>query len=180
MHLRPSTYKPRVGSRSYPSFSPHITLVTFPDLSSPITLDALLGPLRISSPPPVHFGPLQAGESYLGALSIAIQKTSELMELHEKIVRSLESYWKIKTKSRGFPHMSLFYVDEADERLLLRQGLANSRLVQSDDNGRTVALCYDPQIRPMKGFVGEEIWLVDCTSNVVGEWKVMERKLMRS
>ncbi|KAK0467745.1 uncharacterized protein EV420DRAFT_1635008 [Desarmillaria tabescens] len=124
MKFRPQPYTLDSHSRSYPSFDPHITLTTFDVLPSSFNLDAI--PLDNLNPPVAYFDSVKCGNNYLGALSIRISQSSKLMCLHEAVTRHLNML-NMQWKSRGFPHMSLFYVDEPDERKRLEAELKSSR-----------------------------------------------------
>ncbi|KAJ7189591.1 hypothetical protein GGX14DRAFT_608858 [Mycena pura] len=179
MAFRPS-YRRKTGSRSYPIFAPHITLVRFSGPSLP-SLGHVVPPDATETP--VSFETMRVGDNYLGALSITISKSRELMDLHDDIVNRLEAMYQIETKSRRFPHLSLFYVDEADERQRLGNELIQTGRVQRGANDEGLLLTYDPgdkTLKPMDGFTVGEIWLMDCTSRVVGDWEVKEKWILPS
>jgi hypothetical protein len=183
MNFRPQPSSPRAhSSRSFPRFDPHITLATF---SSPpsLPLPELLPSIKAT---PVYFESIKVGSGYLGSLSVVASKSPELMDLHDYILRHLNTVHRIRTASRSFPHMSLFYLDEAarGERIRLANILRSSGRVVEQRGGTGVALNCTldgaaPQFHAMTGFVGSEIWLVDCAGGVA-DWKVLEkRKLVR-
>ncbi|KAG0702824.1 hypothetical protein DFH29DRAFT_919918 [Suillus ampliporus] len=123
MNFRPQHYGSSTHStRSYPHFDPHITLATFSCPYRPSLYQFL--PLDVNSTP-VYFQSMKVGNNYLGSLSILISKSRELMDLHNLVVKHLEKVNKIPATSRSFPHMSLFYLDEAfqGERLQLANAL---------------------------------------------------------
>ncbi|EED85214.1 predicted protein [Postia placenta Mad-698-R] len=177
MSFQPRDYDPGVhSSRSYAFFRPHITLVTFSTLEPP-SLDSLLPP-RIT-PIDVSFNSLKVGTTYLGSISIGILKSRELMMLHERIMHHLKIA-NVSTNSRSFPHMSLFYLDEAfsGERQHLAEELCRTGRLKVTSDGIELSCSLDggrPETRAMTGFEGREIWLVECTGAVSG-WRVLERK----
>lgn len=171
---QPSTLNPQ--SRSYPFFDPHITLATFEVLKPSFQLDAI--PLDNLSLPVAQFDSVKRGEKYLGALSIRISQSNMLMRFHETITSHLDTL-NIQWKSRGFPHMALFYVDEQDERIRLDAELKDSGRIQSCDGGSHLILTANPSSTrcvQVETFTAAEIWLVDCTSSSVKEWSVMKKR----
>jgi hypothetical protein len=177
MAFRPSTYHKKHSSRSYPRLDPHITLVTFvTDVCPP--LYAILPKQNETEAVPVAFTELRKGDNYLGAMSITIAKSPELLELHDRIERRLKKKHRIEPRSRRFPHMSLFYVDEEEERDRLERHLWRTKLVQKRARGKGVVLVCplgQGKFVELKGFSGEEVWLVDCNSSKVEEWRIMEK-----
>lgn len=180
MNFRPHQYSSRThSSRSYPRFNPHITLATF--TSPPNFPLAKLLPLNIKAPP-VYFESIKVGSNYLGSVSVEISKSRELMDLHDITMAHLKKAHKINARSYSFPHMSLFYLDEAvkGERLRVAEILRTSGRVVEHKGVKGVALNCTldgaaPEFHAMTGFVGSEIWLVDCTGAVAG-WKVLEKQ----
>ncbi|VDC07054.1 unnamed protein product [Peniophora sp. CBMAI 1063] len=113
----PGSYLPR-HSRSYPMVHPHITLATFDILPHSFHLrDIVPQEGRVKT----YYRDLKPGNTYLGALSVQISLSANLQRLHQSIVTGLDEQ-RIQWKSHGFPHMSLFYVDEASERERLWRG----------------------------------------------------------
>ncbi|KAK0192234.1 cyclic phosphodiesterase-like protein-domain-containing protein [Armillaria mellea] len=172
MSFRPKTYTQDSQSCSYPSFYPHITLATFDDLPSPFNLDSIS--LDNLAPPVAHFDSVKRGNSYLGALSIVISPVNELMPLRDAVTAHLDML-NTRWKSRGFPHMSLFYVDEPDERDHLYTELIGSRRIHEDG---CLTLTANP-LTQVKTFTGSEIWLVDCTRSVK-RWDVIAKRYLVS
>ncbi|KAI0341112.1 hypothetical protein BDW22DRAFT_1359314 [Trametopsis cervina] len=180
MKYRPMTYREKHGSRSYPRLDPHITLATFKARHCP-SIDSILPQDIVETP--VTFQALRAGDNYMGAMSITIAKNRRLMKLHDGIIFLLEKVEKLETKSRRFPHMSLFYVDEDEERKRLEKDLARSGNVRNLSGGKGVVLTCSVDNGAkvqLAGFNGQEIWLVDCNSSVVEEWEVKEKRLLVS
>ncbi|OAX34577.1 hypothetical protein K503DRAFT_747206 [Rhizopogon vinicolor AM-OR11-026] len=183
MNFRPQPYSSKTySSRSYPYFDPHITLATF---SSPPSLP-LAELLPLIEATPVYFESIKVGSSYLGSLSVVVSKSRELLDLRDYIVGHLKKVHKIRATSRSFPHMSLFYLDETvrGERLRLGDILRSSGRVVERRSVTGIALNCTldgaaPEFHAMTGFVGSEVWLVDC-AGAVEDWRVLEkRKLVR-
>ncbi|SJL12930.1 uncharacterized protein ARMOST_16364 [Armillaria ostoyae] len=172
MYFRPKSYTQDSRTRSYPSFYPHITLVTFDDPPSSFNLDSIS--LDNLTPPVAHFDSVKRGNSYLGALSILISPVNKLMPLRDAVTAHLDML-NIRWKSRSFPHMSLFYVDEPDERDRLYTELINGRRIHGDG---CLTLTANPLMQ-VKTFTGSEIWLVDCTRSVK-RWHVITKRSLVS
>ncbi|VDC07051.1 unnamed protein product [Peniophora sp. CBMAI 1063] len=170
MRIRPPRGEPHLRTRSYPTFHPHITLATFEHLPSSFQLRSIIpqnGPVK------TYFRDLKPGSTYLGAMSVQMRKTAGLESLHRSIVAALDVQ-DIHWKSRNFPHMSLFYVDEAPERERLLQIV--NRCASRAEDGRLV-LWTGPgrHARPIHRFTGSSVWLVDCRSKDVERWSVLDR-----
>lgn len=166
-------------SRSYPRFDPHITLATFLCPHRPNIFQ--LVPMGAKTTP-VHFESLEVGDEYLSSLSIIPKKSTELMQLRDRVMDHLKAN-SIRAMSSSFPHMSLFYLDESfkGERLLLSKQLRETGRVHEQRGGETnftLNCTVDgagPEFDAMKGFEGTEIWLVDCTEGVE-DWTVLDRR----
>lgn len=179
MRFRPPFYNPTTHTaRSYACFDPHITLAAFSSsFSTPFPLGALLPPKALK-PIPIHFRSLKTGGSYLGSLSIAVDKSQELMELREAIIQHLDGLQGVETKIQTHPHMSLFYLDETfpDERHALAEELKRTqRIIENGDMGLELRIPDSTGAHSMQGFQGQEIWLVNTTSSVA-RWKVLEKR----
>ncbi|THU82248.1 hypothetical protein K435DRAFT_766755 [Dendrothele bispora CBS 962.96] len=176
MNFRPKHCNVTQGSRSYPKFAPHITLATF-DLSNSSDKPPLLSRIvpQNTVATPVFFESLRVGNTYWGTMSIDVTKSQPLDALHQKIKQQIQKHG-IQPQSKRFPHMALFYVEEAEERLRLREALSKTqRIVKLKDN--KVGLYPDPNpfVEPMSGFNAAAIWMVDCRSRFAWEWKVLEK-----
>lgn len=181
MEFRPRHWRRSRSSRSYPYFPPHITLATFTTPGFTRLHDILPDGLR---PAPVYFESIKAGNTYLGALGVNIEKDPAVIKLGKDIVNHMKLNG-IEPRQRGFPHMSLFYVDEPEERQLLDRELRTTGRIMTvrQGNGTRALLKYDPNNRSvgaMSGFKGNQIWLVDCNSKDVEAWHVMEKLRLRS
>lgn len=169
MNYRPTPLMVNPKSRSYPTFAPHITLATFDELHPKFKLEAIVPQTGLVV---THFRKMDRGNNYLGALKIQMDKTRRLEQLHEQIITNLESLG-IQWKSRSFPHMSLFYVDEAEERKRLERGLIKNMYVGREEISGRIVLKAAADERFIRRFTGSEIWLADCCSKKVEGWKVL-------
>jgi len=179
MAYRPTSYRENrqsYSSKSFPHFEPHLTLANF-SLPSPPSLDVLLPPKldRVVA----RFKSLHVGNSYLGSLSVTVEKTSDLMTLHDAIDAHLKLN-NIENRGGRFPHMSLFYLDEAilGDRQRLPERLQRRGLVTSKREGVLLHSFLDGDHAvpvSLSGFDGEEIWLMDC-NGPVAEWKMLDKR----
>lgn len=131
---------------------------------------------------PVQFKDLKVGDTYLGSLSVTVHRYDDLMSLRDSVAHHLGRELHIPTKSRGFPHFSLFYLDEAlpREREQLASELRHTGHVKTSPHTASIALNCSPEFNSMSGFMGESIWLMNCTGPVE-DWKVLEKiKLPRA
>lgn len=181
----PRTFHPRAShlrtshSRSYPRFDPHITLATFLCPHRPNIFQ--LVPMGAKTTP-VHFESMEVGDEFLSSLSIVAKKSSELMQLRDRVMDHLKAN-NVRAMSTSFPHMSLFYLDESfkGERLLLSKQLRETGRVHEQKGGEatfTLNCTVDgagADFDAMKGFEGTEIWLVNCTEGVK-DWTVLDRR----
>lgn len=69
--------------------------------------------------------------------------------------------------------MSLFYVDEAEERKRLERGLIKNMYVRREERDGRIILKAATDERFIRRFTGSEVWLADCCSKKVEEWKVL-------
>lgn len=135
---------------------------------------------------PVHFESMQVGDDYLNSLSIVTQKSSELMQLRDRIMDHLKANNIRVLPNPSFPRMSLFYLDESfkGERSLLGKQLRETGRVHEKIGGeKKLSLnCgvdgAGPAFDAMVGFEGMEIWLVDCTEGVE-DWSVLDRRYLK-
>jgi len=179
MDFKPQKYTSITHSpRSYPRFNPHITLTTFPSLPSKSLAQLLPKDIK---PPFVTFESVRIGTNYLGAVSVFISKSHELIELRNIVMEHLEDEHKIDVKSHSFPNMSLFYLDEtvSGERRHLTDILqATGRVIETEDGSGVALNCTldgaSSKFSYMTGFMASEIWLVDY-SGAVSDWKVLEK-----
>ncbi|KAK0467740.1 uncharacterized protein EV420DRAFT_1501096 [Desarmillaria tabescens] len=172
MKFRPPHSSVKPDSKSYPRFAPHITLATFADFPPALDINKL--PIYDLRPPvmKMKFESWKRGDTYLGALVIKLSEPRELKRLHGVITSylgTLGAQWK----SRNFPHMSLFYVDEPQERFRLEEGLKDYKGMGTFGDRGYLAL------RSRFTFTGTEVWLVDCTRSV-RQWQVMEKRSLSS
>lgn len=173
MNFRPAHSKVEAGSKSYPRFAPHITLATFADPPPALDMDDLLIYDHGIEPPVMDFMSWKRGDKYLGAITAQFFESDEIIRLQKAIATYLEALGTQWKKSRIFPHMSFFYVDEPQERLRLEKDLK--------DNQKWFELFGDldahSRTAPITQFTGTEIWLVDCTRSV-RQWQVMEKRVI--
>jgi len=164
MKFRPEGSSLQPDSRSYPMFHPHITLATFEVLPAWLDLNNLVA--NPITPPVAEFAGIgKPGNTYLGALKVTFEESPSLRSLQRKIAGRLDEL-KIAWKSRDFPHMSLFYVEEPMERKRLYSELRYSKQVPGKSGTITQ-------------FTGSEVWLVDCSSRDVEKWDRLQSRRLK-
>ncbi|KAH7103564.1 hypothetical protein BKA62DRAFT_595531, partial [Auriculariales sp. MPI-PUGE-AT-0066] len=159
-------------TRSYPKFHPHVTLATFDELPVNFHLDEL-----IPQSPDItaHYTSLERGETYLGAMKLMMTASPALAQFRAEIVHRLQRQG-LQSKTHRFPHLSLFYVDEADERQRLHRALQSHKFFVNDHMGN-LTIKADPKSRGtgLQQFTGAEVWLANCIPRSVESWSVIER-----
>ncbi|KAJ7829421.1 hypothetical protein B0H14DRAFT_2594129 [Mycena olivaceomarginata] len=103
-------------------------------LSSPSTIAGHL-PSNLE-PATAKFKSLHVADKFLSSLSVTVEKTNGMMKLHDAVGAHLKRQ-NIETRSGRFPHMSLFYLDEATpgECYLLTERLRKRGLVTKTRDG---------------------------------------------
>ena len=185
---------------SFPRFHPHVTLATLKPASTTITattssestsvatsdasnreraatLLALREALPLGQPAvKVRFERLIAGDHYFRSIYIALQRSRELVELREALGTTRGP------EPPAFPHLSLYYIadEDAQERARVLQELERENVLgrSADGRGGVVLKCVSgegPGI--LEGFLGTQIWIVDCEGPIEG-WKVVDKILL--
>ena len=181
MHTRPPTAE---MPNSYPRFHPHITLATVPSTTSVKELVAAIP----SRQPQVkaNFSDVVVGDAYFRSVLTVVEPSPEILSLHAKINENL----KIRNPQLPmFPHMSVYYIDDAEEeeRVRVLQELKdNGTVVQTKDgvqihtSGGPMGVPTGSEPRPppygdiLQGFDGVEIWAALC-DGPVETWTVLEK-----
>jgi 2',3'-cyclic-nucleotide 3'-phosphodiesterase len=188
---------------SFPRFHPHVTLATLKPTSTTTssestsattsetndasnreraaTLLSLREALPLGQPAVnVRFERVIAGDHYFRSVYIALQRSRELVELREALetIRGPEP--------PAFPHLSLYYIadEDAHERARVLQELERENVVvgpSADGRGRggMVLKCSasgEGDVA-LEGFLGTQIWIMDCEGPVEG-WKVIDKILL--
>lgn len=168
MHIRPEQ---STCTSSYPRFDPHITLGTSPDL------DALRSAIPANQRRvPVRFKSVDVGPTYTRSVLVAVHPDTEISMLERHIRAKLGK----GEPPPSFPHMSFFYIDDAEkeERQRVVGELEEKGIIQSTADG--VVLRCEPEGRAedqteLAGFDGCEIWIVQCEGKVEEDWNVLEK-----
>ena len=180
MHVRPPTAK---MPNSYPRFHPHITLTTVPSTTPVGELIAAIpqGQSRVE----VVFSDVVVGDAYFRSVLAVIEQSSEIGSLHTKICENLKTR---NPQSPMFPHMSIYYVDdaEAEERTRVLQELKDNGTVVKTKEGVRLCTSGGPIGNPtgiktpplshgdvLYGFNGAEIWVALC-DGPVDTWTVVQ------
>ncbi|KAI0306404.1 2',3'-cyclic-nucleotide 3'-phosphodiesterase [Multifurca ochricompacta] len=191
---------PEPGARhSFPRFHPHVTLATIqppseyfpPGTTRAVHVhvhDSALLTLREAVPlgqtvVPVRFARVVSGEHYFRSIYVALAPSPELVGLRAALGAAGTPH------PPAFPHLSLYYIadEEAHTRTRFLQELERENVVRPSADGQGVILDCDGSIesivapanavRFLEGFMGTEIWIVDCEGPVEG-WKVLDKILL--
>ncbi|KAI1791661.1 2',3'-cyclic-nucleotide 3'-phosphodiesterase [Ganoderma leucocontextum] len=169
---------------SFPTFHPHVTLATGPDAA------ALRAALPSDQPVvPVQFKSAEVGDKYFMSIYVVVHSPegSPLENLCSHLRAALGD-----AAVPPIPHLSLYYIDDADKDTRLRTlqelhahfrviGKSVGDSVMADFNRMVGLGCYassepneaDPPYI-LRQTESEEIWLVRCEGPVEG-WEVLEK-----
>lgn len=156
---------------SYPRFHPHITLASLP-LSVENNLTGIEASIAtaLKRPLTVKFSSVEIGSHYFRSVYIAIEPTSEIMNLHERIHEALQAV----PRTPSFPHLSLCYIDDKDaatgEREAFYKILKDGGKIR-DGGGLDCGLVEEDW---MDRFEANEIWVVQC-EGPVNEWAILRK-----
>jgi len=156
---------------SYPKFHPHITLASLP-LSVEKNLTDIEASIAASlkAPLTIKFSSVDIGSHYFRSVYIAIEPTSEIMNLHERIHEALQA----TPRTPSFPHLSLCYIDDKDaaigEREAFYKTLKNGGKIRAG-GGLNCGLVEEDW---MDCFEANEIWVVQC-EGPVNEWAILRK-----
>ncbi|KAH7103570.1 hypothetical protein BKA62DRAFT_45671 [Auriculariales sp. MPI-PUGE-AT-0066] len=177
MEFRPPqrrhTDAPSNRSRSYPHFEPHITVANFAHLPNNFKLESIVPDGNDLG---AHFTSLERGDSYLGAMKLVMTASEGLITFRADIIGRLRRIG-VENNSRRFPHLSLFYVDEADERSRLFQELQERGFVTNPSRNGRLTIKGNPRSDGpgIDHFTGVEVWLVNCVPRDVEKWRVLQK-----
>jgi len=166
-----------VSPTSYPSITPHITLLSSRDATADTLLRALPPTLRRTIP--VAFQALTVGDHYFRSVFLSAKETLELIALQGHIVAMLGKDG-VSLSAPAFPHMSVCYIADEDgdaERERAAEELRAAGAVVEDLEGGGVALrCGDSEQEQvlLSGFEGTEVWVVRC-DGPVQDWQVLQK-----
>ena len=164
--------QPEGGLGSYPKFHPHVTLASLP-LSAENNLTDIEASIAtfLKSPLTVKFSSVDIGSHYFRSVYIAIEPTSEIMNLHERIHEALQ----VIPRTPSFPHLSLCYIDEKDaaigEREAFYKDLKDGGKIRAG-GGLDCGLVEEDW---MDCFEANEIWVVQC-EGPVNEWAILRKQ----
>ncbi|KAF7975854.1 hypothetical protein HWV62_8435 [Athelia sp. TMB] len=138
--------------KSYPHFEPHITLAaSLPSSLAPATILASVPPrtpgaLKLRA----RFKSIEAGDVYFRSVYIDIDPSPELIQLRDDIHAKLREHAGVRPQALRFPHMSLYYIDDADAAE--RRTAAEDLRTQSQSQGSGTV-----ELGGLSGFDGVEI-----------------------
>jgi 2',3'-cyclic-nucleotide 3'-phosphodiesterase len=132
----------------------------------------------------VRFARVLTGDKYFLSIYISLAPSDQLAQLRMALVGSDPE----ERASPAFPHLSLFYIadEEAHARVRYLQEMEREGVVRHSRDGLSVALrCGasgesdggDDEGVVLQGFMGTQIWIVDCAGPVEG-WKVLDKILL--
>jgi len=184
MHIRPPAAK---MPNSYPRFIPHITLATVP---STTPVEELIAAIPSRQPQvKVTFSDVVVSDAYFRSVLAVVEPSPEITFLHSKIDESLKMR---NSPSPMFPHMSIYYIDdaEAEERArVLRELEANGTVIKTKEwvqihtSVGPIGIPTGSETRPqphgdaLRGFDGAEIWVALC-DGPVESWTVLEKVVL--
>ncbi|KIY73151.1 hypothetical protein CYLTODRAFT_254939 [Cylindrobasidium torrendii FP15055 ss-10] len=180
MSLRPSVNGAQTTSEtSYPTFEPHITLLSLPAESS-VSTDALRSAAQKCKNLSVSFKSVDISDHFFRSVLVSIAPTQELWDMHSLVHGEL----KQEPRTPMYPHMSLCYITNEDAERGERQRFYN----MLDDGGRIksagagVALdCAPEGARKadwVSGFKVKEIWIAEC-NGPVDTWTILDKVQLR-
>lgn len=156
---------------SYPKFHPHITLASLPlAVRNNLTdIEASIA-ASLKAPLTVKFSSVEIGSHYFRSVYIAIEPTSEIMDLHECLHEALQAI----PQTPSFPHLSLCYIDdkEVGEREAFYETLKNGGKIRAGGEGGISLDCGFAEEDWMDCFEASEIWVVQC-EGPVNEWATL-------
>jgi 2',3'-cyclic-nucleotide 3'-phosphodiesterase len=157
MHSHPKS------SGSYPHFFPHITLAS---TASSTPLDSVMSSIPSDlSAIPVTFETLKVEDNFFRSVYLPVRLTPELFALQSSIYAASSVFIR---KTPSFPHMSLFYIEdtEAEERTRMARELELSAHVRTGNGCVELKFSADGAEEWINGFLGKEIWIVECDGPV--------------
>ncbi|KAH9981125.1 2',3'-cyclic-nucleotide 3'-phosphodiesterase [Lactifluus volemus] len=187
---------------SFPHFHPHVTLATLKPASTTTssestsaatsetndasnreraaTLLALREALPLGQPAvDIRFERVVTGDHYFRSVYIVLQRSRELVELREALGTTIRG-----PEPPAFPHLSLYYIadEDAHERARVLQELERDNVVGRSANpgrGGVMLKCASGEgdVVALDGFLGTQIWIMDCEGPVEG-WKVIDKILL--
>ena len=169
MNSRTDSTLSQGGLGSYPKFHPHITLALLP-LSVENNLTDIEASIASSlkAPLTIKFSSVEIGSHYFRSVYIAIEPTSEIMNLHERIHEALQTV----PQTPSFPHLSLCYIDDKDagEREAFFKNLKDGGKIRAG-GGLDCGLVEEDW---MDCFEANEIWVVQ-SDGPVNEWAILRK-----
>lgn len=162
-----------------PSFEPHITLASVPaSISEAMLKDAIP---EVKVPLKIDFESVEAQQTYFRSDIVNIRKTPELEELLASVRHALA----VDVKAPSYPHMSLYYIDDAraDDRQRVLDNLFQSGHLALGSGSDGLTINFTPKDRlnsnVLHGFVADAIWIVLC-DGPVSDWKVLYKRNLQS
>jgi len=176
MQIKSATAK---SPSSYVDFDPHVTLATVPSTTSLSDLQAAIPHKQNALP--VSFKSVDVGEKYFMSVYATVHESEGLAKLRSHLRATLG-----ESTVPPIPHLSLYYIDNADrdERLSVAEALKSSGRVVNRVGGVSLNCAESVEQGTeedlLEGLDGEAVWIVKC-EGPVPEWEVLQKiKLARS
>lgn len=161
---------------SFVDFDPHVTLTTIPttpDAEAILRAAIPAGQAAI----PLKFRSVDVGEKYFMSVYAVVHESDRLAELRVHLRAVLGS-----PTVPPVPHVSLYYIDNADrdERARVAEELRRAGRIVDHADGTGVTLNGAEDIKQateadlLNGIHGEAIWIVKCEGPVPG-WEVLQK-----
>ncbi|KAF9030687.1 hypothetical protein BDZ89DRAFT_1064470 [Hymenopellis radicata] len=151
--------RPRSLEASYPSFEPHITLLSLP-ADSTISLPELRASIP-TTPLKISFNSVNIGDHFFRSVYIAVKPTPS------------SSY-------PALPHISLCYITDEDAALGERTSFYNAlkdagRMKPTQDNAGVSLNCSQGAGEDwVSTFEASEVWITEC-NGPVESWKILDK-----
>lgn len=150
---------------SSPKFGPHISLLSVVSDTPIVALEAILSDLQTTAAEiPLEFQGVTVGNTYFKSVYISIRKSKSLLDLRESLLRlAAARHVEVKMGESSLPsevwdpHISLFYLDDNQERLSLGHQVRDSGIFASPE-----------------GCLASEIWVARCDGRVA-DWQIEHR-----
>ena len=173
MKMRPSGSD--VAETSYPSFDPHITLLSLPS-DSKLTVAELRSAVEVINQLDIAFKSVTIGDHFFRSVFVSISPTPTLCDLHARVHQRLNQ----QPRTPMFPHLSLCYITEEDaekgERINFYDSLSRNGRVKITPGGVSLNCSSgDGDAEDwVSGFRANEIWIAEC-NGPVNTWTVLDK-----
>lgn len=145
-----------------PIFAPHITLCTVPSDTPVEKLKDVAA--NLPAVELVRFDAVETGGTFYQSVFVAIHPSDELRALQSTVFERLGLE---NVKMPNFPHLSLYYGDDAAKKTAIRDRLHADGIVQRCEAGGVT-------VDSTERFPINEVWITRC-DGPVADWQVLAR-----